>query len=202
MRPSALAFIVLAFATDLLLAQNPTGGATPPTTPPAGAPTQGNQQTPPRRAPRPYAQVITDKAVTDAGVFAVHKVEDRWYFELPDSLLGRDHLLVTRIAGVPAGIGGFLSAGSSVNERLVRFERSGDRILLRSLATDAYADDSLETLPGSLGEAADLLDASALARAAFGDRVVDFYAHTARLEAAAAARAVTDWERARYFERI
>jgi len=143
MRPSALAFIVLAFATDLLLAQNPTGGATPPTTPPAGAPTQGNQQTPPRRAPRPYAQVITDKAVTDAGVFAVHKVEDRWYFELPDSLLGRDHLLVTRIAGVPAGIGGFLSAGSSVNERLVRFERSGDRILLRSLATDAYADDSL-----------------------------------------------------------
>jgi glutamine synthetase len=68
--------------------------------------------------------------------------------------------------------------------------------------TNAYADDSLPTLPASLAEAADLLDGSRIAREAFGDRVVDFHVHTARLEAAAAGRAVTDWERARYFERV
>jgi glutamine synthetase len=67
---------------------------------------------------------------------------------------------------------------------------------------NAYADAALPKLPASLAEAADLFAASRVARAAFGDAAVDFLVHTARLEAAAAARAVTDWERARYFERI
>jgi hypothetical protein len=78
--------------------------------------------------------------VSDDGVFGVHKVEDRWYFELPDSLLGRDMLMVTRIAGVPAGIGGTLSAGSSVHERVVRWERRDDRIIARLITFAAVAD--------------------------------------------------------------
>ena len=49
---------------------------------------------------------------------------------------------------------------------------------------------------------ADLLHSSKFARKSFGDAVVDFYVHTARLEAQAFNDAVTDWERARYFERI
>jgi glutamine synthetase len=67
---------------------------------------------------------------------------------------------------------------------------------------NAYVDPKLRALPGSLSEAADLLDRSKLARRAFGDHVVDFYVHTARLEVQAFSAAVTDWERARYFERI
>ena len=137
MRPlRSLAALVI--AASALPAQQPTGA--PPAQPAAQA---GGAQAAARRAPRPYAQVITDKAVTDVGMLTVHKVEERWFLEVPDSLVGRDQLLVTRLAGVPAGVGGFLSAGTSVNERLVRFERTGDRLLLRSLATDAYADDSL-----------------------------------------------------------
>ena len=50
--------------------------------------------------------------------------------------------------------------------------------------------------------AADLLDASELARRALGDAVVDFYVHTARLEVQAFDNAVTNWERMRYFEWI
>ena len=95
------------------------------------------------RRPRPYRQVITDRAVTDTGGITTHRVDERWFFELPDSIIGRDMLLVSRIAGVPAGIGGFVSAGASVEERLVRWERQGDRVMLRSLSVDAYADDSL-----------------------------------------------------------
>jgi glutamine synthetase len=67
---------------------------------------------------------------------------------------------------------------------------------------NAYVDPRLRSLPGSLAEAAELYAASTLARASFGDAVVDYYAHTARLEARAYADAVTDWERMRYFEQI
>jgi hypothetical protein len=101
---------------------------------------QGGQQ---RRRPRPYAQVVTDRAVTDTGGITVHRVDDRWLFEVPDSLVGRDFLLVSRIAGVPANFGGFLSAGTSIEERVVRWGRQRDRVILRTIAFDAVADDSL-----------------------------------------------------------
>jgi glutamine synthetase len=67
---------------------------------------------------------------------------------------------------------------------------------------NAYADRSLPRLPGSLEEAQALLDKSEVAREAFGNDVVEFYTHTARSEVKAFAQAVTDWERARYFEQI
>lgn len=113
--------------------------------PPTGSPNaaQGPQGQQPRRGPRPYAQVITDKALTDAGGITVHKVDERWFFEIPDSLAGRDFLLVTRVAGVPSNFGGFTSAGTSIGERVVRWERLGDRVLLRAVGFDAVADDSL-----------------------------------------------------------
>jgi glutamine synthetase len=67
---------------------------------------------------------------------------------------------------------------------------------------NAYLDPKLARLPSSLRQAADLLHNSKLARAAFGDNVVDFYTHHARLEVEAFDNAVTDWEKSRYFERI
>jgi glutamine synthetase len=67
---------------------------------------------------------------------------------------------------------------------------------------NAYVDPRLDALPGSLREAADLLDSSKFARAAFGNDVIDFYVHTARLEVQAFHNSVTDWEKQRYFERI
>jgi len=112
-------------------------------TPPTGQPPQQGGQQQQRRAPRPYAQVITDKAVTDTGGVTVHRVEERWFFEVPDSLLRRDWLLVTRVAAVPSNFSGFTSAGMSVAERVVRWERHGDRVMLRTIGYGAYADDSL-----------------------------------------------------------
>lgn len=67
---------------------------------------------------------------------------------------------------------------------------------------NAYVDAKLPALPTSLREAAERLDRSKLARKAFGEGVVDFYVHTARLEVQAFESAVTDWERRRYFEQI
>jgi glutamine synthetase len=67
---------------------------------------------------------------------------------------------------------------------------------------NAYTDARLPGLPRSLRQAAELLNESQFARKAFGHEVVEFYVHTARLEADAYDNSVTDWERRRYFERI
>jgi len=136
------AFVAIPLAAPIALS-TPAGAQQQ--TPPGGAANaaqgQPNQQQ--RRGPRPYAQVITERAVTDAGGVTVHRVDDRWFFEVPDSLVGRDFLLVTRVAGVPSNFGGFTSAGTSIGERVVRWERLGERVLLRAVGFEAVADDSL-----------------------------------------------------------
>ena len=67
---------------------------------------------------------------------------------------------------------------------------------------DAYAAGGLPRVPGSLREASDLFEKSSFARETFGPDVVEHYLHFARMEQEAYDRAVTDWERQRYFERI
>jgi glutamine synthetase len=67
---------------------------------------------------------------------------------------------------------------------------------------NAYADPTLPEVPKTLRDAIVELDRSRLARAAFGERVVEHYLHAARLEQEAFDRVVTDWELMRYFERI
>jgi glutamine synthetase len=66
---------------------------------------------------------------------------------------------------------------------------------------NAYASDA-QRVPTTLREAAELWQASAIARAAFGDAVVEHYANTAQVELTAFDAAVTDWERVRNFERM
>jgi glutamine synthetase len=70
-----------------------------------------------------------------------------------------------------------------------------------ALEGNAYESDA-ERFPGSLRKAIAALEAGTMARAAFGDQVVDHYLNYARTEQALFDRYVTDWERKRYFERI
>ena len=67
---------------------------------------------------------------------------------------------------------------------------------------NAYVDERLTRLPASLRDATDLFERSQLAKSVFGEAVVEFYVHHARIEQQAFGDAVTDWERQRYFERI
>jgi glutamine synthetase len=67
---------------------------------------------------------------------------------------------------------------------------------------DVYAAHHLPSVPSTLADATDRLAKSELARSAFGSDVLEHYLHFLRTEAAAFERAVTDWERRRYFERI
>jgi hypothetical protein len=110
-----------------------------------GAGGAGAQDAPERReeGPRPYAEVVTADAVTDEGLFDVHHLGSTYLFEIPDSLLGRDMLLVSRIGKVPVGFPGFQPAGVKTGEQVLRWERRGDRVLLRALSYANVADDSL-----------------------------------------------------------
>ncbi len=69
-------------------------------------------------------------------------------------------------------------------------------------AGDMYGAEDVPHVPTTLRDATDLFASSAFAREAFGDDVVDHYTHFFRTEQAAYDKAVTDWERKRYFERI
>jgi glutamine synthetase len=72
----------------------------------------------------------------------------------------------------------------------------------RAYEGNAYEDAALPQVPKTLREALEELARSRVARAAFGDRVVEHYLHHGRLEQQAFDQAVTDWELIRYFERI
>jgi glutamine synthetase len=67
---------------------------------------------------------------------------------------------------------------------------------------NAYLARDKPRLPSALRDARELFASSQVARAAFGDQVVDHYAHAASVELAAFDAAVTDWERFRGFERL
>ena len=67
---------------------------------------------------------------------------------------------------------------------------------------DVYGSTSVPRVPDSLGEAVELFASSEFARASFGSEVVEHYAHFFRSEDRLYRKAVTDWERKRYFERI
>ncbi len=90
-----------------------------------------------------YSKVITKDAETDEGLFDVHWVDDKLYYEIPDSLLNREMLLVSRIAEVPTDYFGFFSGGSKTAEQVITFERQKDNILLRKQSYNAVAADTL-----------------------------------------------------------
>lgn len=99
--------------------------------------------------PRPYNRVITADARSKRGLFAVHRVGDRLYFEIPRRELGRDQLLIGRFtraaAADPAQPGGGFGAyaGDQFTERTLRWDRSGNRVILRGPAFDITADTGL-----------------------------------------------------------
>lgn len=99
--------------------------------------------------PRPYDRVITRAAKTYRGMFIVHVQCDHLYFEIPERELGRDMLLVGRYdraaAAEPDLPGGQFGeyGGDEFGERTLLWQRSGDRIILRSPTFSITADTTL-----------------------------------------------------------
>jgi hypothetical protein len=114
--------LVLAAGVSAAVAQQRPGN---PNQPPAGgngtpgAGARGGAAAP-RQEPKPYKEVITDKAVSHPGLFTVHRVEDKWYFEIPDSIFGRDILVSTRYGKTPAS-GNY--GGEQVNLQAIQWQK-------------------------------------------------------------------------------
>jgi hypothetical protein len=94
----------------------------------------------PKNGIKPYGKIITKKAKSDEGLFTVHKVDQDYFFEIPDSLFNREMLMVTRIAQTAQGIG---FGGGKQNEQVLRWQRKGDKVNLRVVSYDIAAADSL-----------------------------------------------------------
>jgi hypothetical protein len=87
--------------------------------------------------PQPYGRVVTGEAKTRDGLFKVHRIGARLLFEIPREQLGKDQLLVTEIAKTVLGSG---YGGQAVSNKVYRWERRDNRVLLRSVSYDAIVD--------------------------------------------------------------
>lgn len=75
---------------------------------------------PKKTGPQPYASVITKSAVTDKGLFDVHKIDEKYFYEIPDSLFNREILMVTRISKTATGAGW---GGGEANTQVLRWQK-------------------------------------------------------------------------------
>jgi len=101
--------------------------------------------TPAKSGPKPFKEVITEKAITQRGLFTVHKVDDKWYFEISDSLFNREILAITRFDKSPAGSHAY--GGEKVNEQTIRWEKGpSDNVFLRVSTIISVAPDSSQPI--------------------------------------------------------
>jgi hypothetical protein len=103
----------------------------------------GTRPSAPKNGIKPFDKVITSSAETDEGVFNIHFVDDKLYYEIPDSLLGREFLMVSRVAKVPSNFFGFFTSGAKTAEQVFTFTRQKDQILMRKKSYNAVASDTL-----------------------------------------------------------
>ena len=86
----------------------------------------------------PYLKTIKEGGSVREGLFTVRHIKNDWYLEIPDSLLGRMMLAVTRFASVPQEFK--MVTGEEVNRSAVYFEQYGDKtIFLREYVQSQYA---------------------------------------------------------------
>jgi Met-zincin/Domain of unknown function (DUF5117)/Domain of unknown function (DUF5118) len=99
----------------------------------------------PKKGPKPYKEVVDSTAITQKGLMTVHKIDDKYLFEIPDSLFQRDIMAITRFSKTPAGGGIF--GGEEVNRQVVRWEKGpNNNVFLRSITSIIMSPDSTKPI--------------------------------------------------------
>lgn len=96
---------------------------------------------------KPYNEIITKAAVTQKGLFSVHFLKNHYYFEIPDSILGRDLLVVGRINESAAGKRVLMMgyAGDQISNNVIRFEKGPyNKLFIRCVSFTERATDSAD----------------------------------------------------------
>ncbi|WAC11134.1 zinc-dependent metalloprotease [Dyadobacter pollutisoli] len=98
-----------------------------------------------KKGPKAFKDLIDTSAVSQKGMISVHKMDEKWYFEIPDSLLDHDIMAVTRYSKTAAGGGIF--GGEEVNRQMIRWEKGMDNnLLLRSVTIVVASPDSTKPI--------------------------------------------------------
>ena len=95
---------------------------------------------PKKDAIKPYAKVITKDAQSDEGLFTVHKIDDSFFYEIPDTLFDKEMLMVTRISKTASGVG---FGGGKQNTQVLRWQKKDKKVILRVVSYEVFAADSL-----------------------------------------------------------
>ncbi len=127
---AASVFAAMTFAQDPP-AEPPAAGA-----PPAALP-GGGRGGAPSTDPQPYDRVITKDAKTKAGIFTVHQIKDKYYFEISKKEMEREYLWNVTIVKTVAGVG---YGGDQLNNHVVRWELNGNKVHLRDVNYSLRAD--------------------------------------------------------------
>jgi hypothetical protein len=96
---------------------------------------------PKKGAIEPYNKVVTADMKTDDGLFKVHQEDEKFLFEIPDSLFEREMLMVTRIAKNTSNNSSF--GGQKTNTKVLRWQKNGNKVLLRLVSHNVVADEEL-----------------------------------------------------------
>jgi len=114
---------------------------------PAGADTVKRDKQVKTNQIKSYKEIITDKAITRKGMIVVHRIDDRYFFEIPDTLLGRDILAVNRISKSAAGLRPQVQvySGDQIGENVLTFEKGpSNRIFIKRMTFLEKSGDSTE----------------------------------------------------------
>ncbi|WP_405248044.1 zinc-dependent metalloprotease [Cellulophaga sp. Asnod2-G02] len=101
---------------------------------------KSDQNKPKKGGIEAYEKVITKEAKTDKGLFDVHEVDSKFFYEIPDSLFNKEMLMVSRISKTANGLG---FGGGKINTQVLRWEKKDKKVLLRVVSYDVIAADSL-----------------------------------------------------------
>lgn len=88
-----------------------------------------------------FSDIVKDDAVSDEGVINVHKVDDKYYYEIPNDILDREMLLVTRVSGSTENFS-FGGAGQKArSQQVIRWQRKENSIKLRHVSFSSVANE-------------------------------------------------------------
>jgi len=108
---------------------------------PGGTTATATVGTPKKEGIKKFSDLITGKIKADSGLFNTYKVDGKYYYEIPDSLLSREMLVVTRFIKTPSGLHTSQQyGGEELNEQVWKWERHDKQIFIRVPSYTVRAD--------------------------------------------------------------
>lgn len=108
--------------------------------------TSKSNNRPPAAKPglKSFQDFFGGKAISKQGLFSIHKMDDKYYFEIPDSLMGRLVMAITRVSKAPTGAG---YGGQEVNRQVLQWEKRPDnKLFLKCVGFVNVSKDSTQSI--------------------------------------------------------